>query len=191
MMKSMSSSTPENSKEKNIQIATFAGGCFWCMEPPFEKLPGVIKVISGYTGGHVPKPTYSQVCSGETGHREAIQVYFDPQKISYEDLLEVFWRQIDPTDTGGQFADRGEQYTTAIFYHTTEQQQAAERSKAKLASSGIFKKPIVTRILPAGDFYPAEDYHQDFYKKNPDRYKTYRTLSGREEFLHKVWEPKD
>ncbi|RMF60528.1 MAG: peptide-methionine (S)-S-oxide reductase, partial [Calditrichaeota bacterium] len=169
------------------EVATFAGGCFWCTEASFEHLDGVLEVISGYTGGHVENPTYEQVCSGTTGHLEAIQVIYDPEKISYEELVEFFWRQIDPTDAGGSFVDRGEQYTSAIFYHNEEQKEIAERSKSKLASSGKFDKPIVTKIRPAEKFYPAEDYHQDFYKKNPVHYKRYRRGSGRDDFIKRVW----
>jgi peptide methionine sulfoxide reductase msrA/msrB len=167
--------------------ATFAGGCFWCMEPPFEKLSGVKSVISGYTGGTKVKPTYSEVSEGGTGHVEAVQVTYDPKKISYERLLDVFWRSADPTDSGGQFVDRGEQYQTVIFYHTPEQKKAAEESKKKIEASGVFKKPIVTPIREATAFYPAEEYHQDYYKKNPVRYHYYRFRSGRDQFLESVW----
>lgn len=168
-------------------IATFAGGCFWCMEPPFEKLDGVTAVHSGYTGGHVKDPTYEQVCSGKTGHAEAIEVHFDPQKINYPQLLEVFWHSIDPTDKGGQFADRGNQYRTAIFYHDEHQKKQAEESKKELDSAHTFKKPVVTEIVPATVFYRAEKYHQDYYKKSPVRYKQYRKGSGREDYLKKTW----
>ena len=171
----------------NLEKATFAGGCFWCMVPPFEKLEGVKEVVSGYTGGHKDNPTYEEVSSGKTGHVEAIQVTFDPSKISYEKLLNVFWRQIDPTDPGGQFVDRGAQYRSVIFSHTPGQKALAEKSRDELQKSGRFKKPIVTEILTAGKFYPAEDYHQDYYKKNPIRYKFYRYNSGRDQFLKKVW----
>ena len=172
---------------KREELATFAGGCFWCMVPPFDNLPGVIKVVSGYTGGHKADPTYEQVCSQKTGHCEAVQVTFDPEEISYDELLEVFWRQIDPTDPDGQFFDRGETYRTAIFYHNEEQKQKAEASKRALSQSGRFAKPIATRILPAGPFYPAEEYHQDYYKKNPLHYNQYRRGSGRDAFLAKHW----
>jgi len=171
----------------NLERATFAGGCFWCMVPPFEKLEGVREVISGYTGGHKEDPTYEEVSAGKTGHVEAIEVVFDPSRVSYERLLEVFWRQIDPTDPGGQFVDRGSQYRSVIFYQTPDQKVLAEKSKEELAKSGRFKKAIVTEILPAGKFYRAEEYHQDFYKKNPIRYKFYRYNSGRDQFLKKVW----
>ena len=174
-------------KDGKLAKATFAGGCFWCMEPPFEKLEGVISVTSGYTGGKETAPSYQEVSSGRTGHVEAIQVKFDPEVISYEYLLEVFWRQIDPTDDGGQFADRGKQYRTAIFTYDREQRALAEASKRKLAKSGIFKGPIVTEIRWAEPFYAAEAYHQDYYKKNPSNYKRYRAGSGREGFLKSVW----
>jgi peptide methionine sulfoxide reductase msrA/msrB len=157
------------------------------MEPPFEKLDGVTEVISGYTGGHKDAPTYKEVSSGATGHVEAVEVVYDPSKISYETLLDVFWRQIDPTDPGGQFVDRGAQYRSVIFVVSPEQKAAAERSKELLRQSGRFPKPIVTEILPASKFYRAEDYHQDYYKKNPLRYKFYRFNSGRDQFLKKVW----
>ena len=171
----------------NLEKATFAGGCFWCMVPPFEKLDGVKEVVSGYTGGHKDNPTYEEVSSGKTGHVEAIQVTFDPSKVSYERLVNVFWRQIDPTDPGGQFVDRGGQYRSVIFYHTPGQKTLAEKSRDELQKSGRFKKPIVTEIIAAGKFYPAEEYHQDYYKKNPIRYKFYRYNSGRDQFLKKVW----
>jgi peptide methionine sulfoxide reductase msrA/msrB len=168
-------------------LATFAGGCFWCMEPPFEHLDGVLEVLSGYTGGSEVDPTYQQVSSGRTGHLEAIQIRFDSERVSYQDLLDVFWRQIDPTDDGGQFADRGSQYATAIFVHDEEQRKLAEASKEALAESWKFDRPIVTAIVPAGPFYPAETYHQDYYEKNPTHYKMYRKGSGREGFLERTW----
>jgi len=173
--------------EKGLKIATFAGGCFWCTEADFEKVPGVVKVISGYTGGTKENPTYEEVSSGSTGHVEAIQVYYDPSKISYEGLLDAFWRHIDPTDPGGQFVDRGSQYRSVIFYHDEEQERLAERSKEALTKSGRFDKPIVTEIIPFTKFYEAEAYHQDYYKKNPLRYKFYRFNSGRDQFLKKAW----
>lgn len=169
------------------EFATFAGGCFWCMEPPFENLPGVYQVISGYTGGTTKNPTYEEVCSQKTGHIEAIQITFNPEKISYEKLLEVFWRNIDPTDSEGQFVDKGPSYVSRIFYHNEDQRQKAEKSKEELEKSKKFKKPIVTPIVAASDFYPAEDYHQDYYKKNTLRYKFYRFNSGRDQFLEKTW----
>jgi peptide methionine sulfoxide reductase msrA/msrB len=157
------------------------------MEKPFEDLPGVSAVISGYTGGHKVDPTYEEVCSGTTGHAESIEVHYDPAAISYEDLLQVFWRQVDPTDSGGQFVDRGNQYRSEIFYHGPEQKAEAEASKRALAESGRFAQPIVTAITPATTFYPAEDYHQDYYLKNPDHYHRYRAGSGRDRFLDRVW----
>ena len=170
--------------------ATFAGGCFWCMESPYEMLEGVKEVISGYTGGKKVNPTYEEVSSGITGHLEAIEIVYDPSVVSYDKLLDVFWRNIDPTDAGGQFVDRGGQYRSAIFYHTEDQKKAAEAAKQRLARSGVFSKPIVTEIIPAATFYKAEEYHQDYYKKNPVRYKFYRFNSGRDQFLEKVWKGK-
>lgn len=172
---------------QNYERAILAGGCFWCMEPPFEKIDGVKEVISGYTGGSKQNPTYEQVSSGTTGHLEAVEIIYDPRKVSYEKILDVFWRQIDPTDPGGQFVDRGGQYRSAIFYLNNEQKTAAEKSKEALTKSGRFGKPIATEILPAGTFYRAEEYHQDYYKKNPIRYKFYRYNSGRDQFLNKSW----
>jgi peptide methionine sulfoxide reductase msrA/msrB len=167
--------------------ATFAGGCFWCMVPPFEKLDGVKEVISGYTGGNAVNPTYEQVSSGETGHLEAIEVVYDPDTITYQALLNVFWKQINPTDPDGQFVDRGSSYVSAIFYHDDEQKRLAEESKKTLDQSGRFNKPVVTAIRPAGPFYRAEEYHQDYWEKNPIRYKFYRFNSGRDQYLAKVW----
>lgn len=169
------------------QVATFAGGCFWCMVKPFDQWPGIHKVVSGYTGGNTENPTYEEVKSGATGHVEAVQITFDPAIFPYNKLLEVFWQQIDPTDDGGQFHDRGSSYRTAIFYYSQEQKEEAEASRDALAASGRFKKPIVTRILPAATFYPAEDYHQDFYKKNEKEYKQDRLVSGRDEFIASHW----
>jgi methionine-S-sulfoxide reductase len=173
--------------EEILEKATFAGGCFWCMEPPFEKLDGVKEVISGYTGGNVANPTYKQVSDGKTGHLESVQITYDPKKISYSELLDIFWKQINPTDAGGQFVDRGEQYRSAIFYHNEDQKKLAELSKNTLENLNIFDSPIVTEILPASEFYPAEEYHQDYYKKRPFRYKFYRRGSGRDKFLQKIW----
>ncbi len=173
--------------ESKHEKATFAGGCFWCMEHPFEKLEGVVEVISGYTGGLKDNPTYEEVSHGTTGHAEAIQIVFDPSKTTYSELLEVFWRQIDPTDPNGQFVDRGAQYRTAIYYHDTEQKKLAEESKAELERSGKFGKPIVTEIVKASKFFNAEDYHQDYYKKSPVRYKHYRSRSGRDQYLNGIW----
>jgi peptide methionine sulfoxide reductase msrA/msrB len=171
----------------SMRIATFAGGCFWCVEADIEKVPGVGKVVSGYTGGKKENPTYEEVSSGATGHVEAVQVYYDPSRITYEELLEVFWRHIDPTDAGGQFVDRGPQYRSIIFYHDEEQRRLAEQSKEALDRSGKFTKPIATEIVKFTRFYEAEDYHQDYYKKNPLRYTYYRHGSGRDPFLQKVW----
>ncbi len=173
--------------EGRMETATFAGGCFWCMEPPFEKLDGVISVIAGYTGGTVENPTYEQVSSGKTGHAEAVLVEYDSSKVRYEKLLEAFWMNVDPTTPNAQFADKGSQYRTAIFYHTEEQQRLAEASKRQLEQSGKFTKPIVTEIVPASAFYSAEEYHQDYYKKNAIHYKLYRAGSGREGFLKRLW----
>ncbi len=171
----------------NTAVATFAGGCFWCVESDFEEVPGVVEAISGYTGGETPNPTYEQVSSGTTGHLEAVQVRYDPDVISYDGLLAAFWRMIDPTDGGGQFSDRGHEYTTAIYYHDDGQRQAAEQSRAELAASGRYDRPIVTPIEPAAVFYRAEDYHQDYYSKNPLRYRFYRRGSGRDAYLAETW----
>ncbi|UCD65914.1 MAG: peptide-methionine (R)-S-oxide reductase MsrB [Deltaproteobacteria bacterium] len=169
--------------------ATFAGGCFWCMEKPFEQVDGVLSVTSGYTGGRTENPNYQNYGAG--GHIEAVEIAYEPDKVSYEQLLDIFWRQIDPTDAGGQFVDRGKEYSTAIFYHSEEQKKLAEKSKKNLADKEIFDKPIVTPIIPATVFYSAEDYHQDYYKKNPLRYKLYRFGSGRDQFLEKSWDNKN
>jgi len=171
----------------NIEKATFAGGCFWCTESDFAKVDGVIEVISGYTGGSEENPTYQQVSSGATGHYEATQIFFEPDKVTYAELLEVFWRHVDPTDSDGQFADRGPQYRPAIFYHNQEQKNDAEKSRDKLDKSGIFNKPIAAEILPFSVFYKAEDYHQDYYRKSPLRYKMYRSGSGRDQFIDSIW----
>lgn len=182
-------STPITAASR-YQTATFAGGCFWCMEPPFENTKGVIDVVAGYTGGNVENPTYEQVTSGTTGHYEAVQVTYDPEQISYPELLAVFWRQINPTDDGGQFADRGTQYFTAVFYHNEEQRLQAEESKKALDASEIFDNPVITAILPAKTFYKAEEYHQDYYKKNVLRYSMYKTGSGRSDFIKETWKGK-
>jgi peptide methionine sulfoxide reductase msrA/msrB len=174
-------------EDRTSNVATFAGGCFWCTEADFEKVPGVVKAISGYTGGTKVNPTYEEVSAGTTGHVEAIQVYPDPSKVTYENLLDYFWRHIDPTDPGGQFVDRGSQYRSVIFYHDEEQRRSAEKSKEALNKSGKFDRPIVTEIVKFTKFYEAEEYHQDYYKKNPIRYKYYRYNSGRDQFLKKVW----
>jgi len=174
-----------------LEKATFAGGCFWCMVKPFDQWDGVKRVVSGYTGGHVENPTYEQVKSGSTGHFEAVEITYDPQVISYETIVQIFWRQIDPTDDGGQFHDRGDSYRTAIFYHNDEQKEIAEKTKKQLEANGKFSKPIVTEIRPAETFYPAEDYHQNFYKKDPKTYEEDRKKSGRDEFIKQVWGTSD
>ncbi len=174
-------------EELSMKKAYFAGGCFWCMEAPFEKLEGVSEVLSGYTGGKELNPTYKQVASGRTGHYEAVVVVYDEEKITYEELLQVFWRQIDPTDGGGQFVDRGKHYATAIFYTNEEEKRLAEESKVFLQKSGWFNRPIVTEIIPFDTFYVAEKYHQDYYKTNALSYKFYRAGSGRDQFLNRVW----
>jgi peptide methionine sulfoxide reductase msrA/msrB len=171
----------------NTHSAVFAGGCFWCTESDFEKVDGVVEVISGYTGGRVAPPTYKQVSAGGTGHVEAVKVIYDPDKITYAELLDVFWRHVDPTDAGGQFVDRGNQYRSVIFYANEKERQTAEASKKALAASGRFDRPIVTDILPLGAFFEAEEYHQDYYKKNPIRYHWYRSGSGRDQFLRQAW----
>ncbi|MBO9130846.1 peptide-methionine (S)-S-oxide reductase MsrA [Bacillus sp. 165] len=175
-------------KQRNVEKAMFAGGCFWCMVKPFDEQPGIYSVISGYAGGHVENPTYEQVKTGTTGHYEVVQITFDPIVFPYQKLLDLYWPQIDPTDDGGQFFDRGPQYRTAIFYHTEEQKQLAEQSKDQLAASGRFQKPVVTEILSAAQFYPAEEYHQHFYKKNPEHYANERKESGRDDFIKENWE---
>jgi peptide methionine sulfoxide reductase msrA/msrB len=182
--------TQATSSNSVLKKATFAGGCFWCMEKPFEKTPGIISVVSGYTAGNTPNPTYQNYGAG--GHIEAVEIAYDPSKVSYDKLLDIFWRQINPTDPDGQFVDRGREYSTAIFYHDEKQREAAEISKKKLNDSKVFDAPIVTPILPATTFYNAEEYHQDYYKKNPVRYKLYRYGSGRDQFLESVvWNEKD
>jgi len=177
-------------KNNRLETATFAGGCFWCLEADFEKVVGVLEVISGYTDGHKENPTYEEVCTGATGHTEAIQVVYDPNKVSYKELLSIFWRHVDPTDPGGQFVDRGSQYRTGIYYRNEEQKHLAEASRRELESSGVFNKPIVTEIKKIDKFYGAEDYHQDYYKTNADRYKRYRWHSGRDRFLEQAWNNK-
>ncbi len=177
--------------ENHIEQATFAGGCFWCMTPPFESLDGVITIVSGYSGGKEINPTYQQVSAGETGHIEAVQISFDNRKVSYQKLLEIYWQQIDPTTPNRQFADEGAHYRSAIFYHNETQRQLAMSSKEALERSALFSAPIVTEMLPFKSFYPAEEYHQEYHKKNPSRYKQYRTGSGRERFLENVWGKKD
>jgi peptide-methionine (S)-S-oxide reductase len=171
----------------DVARATFAGGCFWCMEAPFDAIQGVVSTTSGYSGGKVKDPTYEQVSSGTTGHLESIQVAYDPSRVTYEQLLEVFWHNVDPLDGGGQFCDRGGQYRTAIFYADEEQKRAAVESKRRLQASGVLKGDVVTPIVPLEAFYPAEDYHQDFYRKNPARYKMYRFGCGRDRRLEALW----
>jgi len=173
--------------DAHYDTATFAGGCFWCMEAAFDKVDGVVSTTSGYTGGQTENPTYKEVSRGGTGHAESVQVVYDPQRVSYEKLLDVFWHNVDPTTAGGQFCDWGDQYRSEIFYHTPEQQQLAQQSKASLEKLKPFKDPIVTRISAAGKFYPAEEYHQDYYKKNPLRYKFYRYGCGRDQRLEELW----
>lgn len=168
-------------------VAVFAGGCFWCVESDFDQVPGVKKTISGYTGGTLRDPTYKQVVAGGTGHLEAVQIHYDPQIVSYEKLLDVFWHSVDPTDSGGQFCDRGESYATAIFAVSPEQKSIAEKSKAAVTKSGALKKPVVTPIVTAAAFYPAEGYHQDYYNKNPLRYRFYRTSCGRDRRIKALW----
>jgi peptide-methionine (S)-S-oxide reductase len=175
-----------SSEQGKTATATFAGGCFWCMEPPFDKLPGVISTTSGYTGGTVKNPTYEEVSAGGTGHAESVQVVYDPSKITYAQLLDVFWHNIDPTVKDRQFCDVGNQYRTAIFYHDEEQKRLALESKQRLEKSGKLGA-IYTEIVPAGPFYPAEDYHQDYYQKNPIRYKYYRWSCGRDQRLEELW----
>jgi peptide methionine sulfoxide reductase msrA/msrB len=177
----------KNARNQAHEEAILAGGCFWCMEPPYEKLQGVIEVIPGYTGGDKENPTYEEVSTGTTGHLEAVLITYDPAVITYAELLDVFWKQIDPTDPGGQFADRGTQYQTAIFYLNKEQKALAEKSKEALEKSGKYKKPFVTKILQASEFYVAEEYHQDYHEKNPVRYKLYRYYSGRDQYLKEKW----
>ncbi|MCR4301360.1 MAG: peptide-methionine (S)-S-oxide reductase MsrA [Sulfuricaulis sp.] len=176
---------PTAKAKRETATAVFAGGCFWCMEPPYDKLPGVVATISGYSGGQLSNPTYEQVSAGSTGHIEVIQVTYDPKRVSYEKLLEVFWRNVDPLDPGGQFCDRGSTYSTAIFYQNEEQKKLAEQSKAKIEKK--LGKSVVTATRPAATFYAAEDYHQDYYKKNPLRYKYYRYSCGRDHRLEELW----
>jgi peptide-methionine (S)-S-oxide reductase len=168
-------------------VATFAGGCFWCMEPPFDKLSGVISTTSGYTGGHKRNPSYEEVSAGGTGHAEAVRIVYDPARIGYAELLKVFWHNIDPLDSKGQFCDKGDQYRSAIFYHDDEQKRLAEESRRGIAGAGQPAGPIATKIEKAGEFYPAEEYHQDYYLKNPIRYKYYRFSCGRDQRLEQVW----
>lgn len=179
-----SNGKPAASRHKT---AVLGGGCFWCMEPPFEQLDGVVEVTAGYSGGEEKNPTYEQVSSGRTGHIESVRVVYDPEKISFKELLDTFWRYVDPTDPGGQFADRGDHYKTAIFYNNDEEKKIAEQSRAELEASGVFTKPIATALRPAQPFYPAEEYHQDYYKKNVFHYEAYKVGSGRAGFLERTW----
>jgi len=173
--------------KQKLEIATFAGGCFWCMQPPFDYAKGVVSTVVGYTGGKEKSPTYSQVSNRQTSHRESVQVTFDPAQISYDQLLDIFWRSFNPTQADGQFADIGPQYRAAIFFHNEEQKRIAEQSKERLGKSGKFKKPIVTEILPAPTFWPAEEDHQKYYLKNPGEYNRYKVGSGRAGFLRSIW----
>jgi len=177
----------QEEKSSTKAVATFAGGCFWCVEEAFDKVNGVISTTSGYTGGNIRNPTYEQVTTGRTGHFEAVQVEYDPSVVKYETLLDVFWHNIDPLDAGGQFCDRGSQYRSAIFYHDDEQRELAERSKRELEESGVLPGKIVTEILPAGEFYAAEDYHQDYYRRNAVRYNFYKFTCGRPARLEELW----
>lgn len=173
--------------QDGLEVAVFAGGCFWCVESDFDKVPGVVRTVSGYTGGSLSDPTYKQVSAGGTGHREAVQIFYDPKQVSYAALIEIFWRSVDPTDGGGQFCDRGESYQTAIFATSLEQKQQAEASKDALERSGVLKQAVVTPIEVAGPFYPAEDYHQDYYENSPIRYKFYRYRCGRDARIEALW----
>lgn len=177
----------ETMHETHLEKATFAGGCFWCMQPFFDRLKGVKQTVVGYTGGHTANPTYEEVSLGTTGHAESIQITYDPKETSYGQLLNIYWHNIDPTAMDRQFVDSGTQYRSAIFYHNEQQKRVAEESKKQLATSGRFDKPLVTEIAPASTFYPAEEYHQQYYKKSAFRYKMYHDNSGRDEFLDKVW----
>ena len=177
----------DKAAKPKLEKATFAGGCFWCMQPPFDKTKRVVHTVVGFTGGREKDPTYEQVSAGKTGHRESIEVTYDPSKVTYEQLLDVFWHSIDPTQADGQFADIGKQYRTAIFYHSEEQKRLAEQSKEKLARSGKFSRPIVMEILPTSQFWPAEEYHQKYYLKNSQHYHSYAVGSGRYPFLERTW----
>jgi len=178
---------PQQEGEQRLEVATFGSGCFWCTEADFDKVEGVVETISGYMGGTTPNPTYEQVSSGTTGHAEVLQLKYDPARVTYEQLLDVYWRNVDPLDSGGQFCDRGSQYRPVIFYHNEDQKRLAEASKAALEASGRFKQPIVVEIAPASTFTPAEDYHQDFHLRNPLRYMVYRIGCGRDARLEALW----
>jgi peptide-methionine (S)-S-oxide reductase len=175
------------SPSSSLATATFAGGCFWCMEPPYDELEGVISTTSGYTGGQKKGPTYEEVSSGRTGHAEAVEIVYDPDKITYAELLRIFWRNIDPTTPDRQFCDKGNQYRSAVFYHNDEQKHLAEESRRTIERTKSFQDPIVTEIVQAGTFYPAEEYHQDFYQKNPVRFKLYKFACGRDQRLKELW----
>jgi peptide-methionine (S)-S-oxide reductase len=183
----LATSSISRAAETELRVATFAGGCFWCVESDFDNVPGVARTISGYTGGLLMNPTYKQVSAGGSGHREAVQIFYDPEEVTYAVLLEVFWRSVDPTDNGGQFCDRGESYKTAIYANSPEQKRLAEESKRKLEQSGLLVQPIVTPVQAAGPFYPAEEYHQDYYKKNPLSYGFYRWRCGRDARVKDLW----
>ncbi len=174
-------------KEKNLELATFAGGCFWCMQPIFEEIEGVKETLVGYTGGETKNPSYEEVSTGRTGHFEAIKTKYDPKEVSYNELLETYWKNIDPTDEGGQFSDRGQQYKTAIFYHNQKQKKLAKKSKKELNQSNKFENPIKTQIIPSKEFYIAEEHHQHYYKKKTNQYKRYKEASGRKDFIEKKW----
>ena len=184
----IASSQGQNSSPAEIRTAIFAGGCFWCIQPAFDKAKGVIKTVVGYCGGTEPNPTYELVSSEKTGYRESIQITYDPAKISYDQLLDIYWRQIDPTQADGQFTDVGPSYRAAIFYSSDQEKKTAEASKEKLGRSGKFNKPIVTEILPAMKFYPAEEYHQKYYQQNPEHFEAFEQGSGRASFQKKTWE---
>ncbi len=184
---SLGAASISDAAEDGLEVATFAGGCFWCVESDFDKVPGVVRTVSGYTGGTLPDPTYKRVSAGGTGHREAVQIFYDPKRVSYAALVEVFWRSVDPTDGGGQFCDRGESYETAIYANSLEQKQQAEASKRALQRSDVLKQPVVTPIEVARAFYPAEDYHQDYYNKSPLRYGFYSYRCGRDSRIEELW----
>ncbi len=184
---SLGAASLSSAAEDGLEVATFAGGCFWCVEADFDAVPGVVRTVSGYTGGALADPTYKRVSAGGTGHREAVQIFYDPKQVSYPALVEIFWRSVDPTDGGGQFCDRGQSYETAIFANSLEQKQQAEASKRELQRSAVLGRPVVTPIEVAGRFYPAEDYHQDYYNKNPLRYGFYRYRCGRDARIEELW----
>ena len=184
---SIGAASLSSAAEDGLEVATFAGGCFWCVESDFDKVPGVVRTVSGYTGGTLADPTYKRVSAGGTGHREAVQIFYDPKQVTYATLVEIFWRSVDPTDGGGQFCDRGQSYETAIFANSLEQKQQAEASKRELQRSGVLNRPVVTPIEVAAPFYPAEDYHQDYYQKNPLRYGLYRYSCGRDARIEELW----